>query len=187
MSAIKQATEALIRLFQAEVHAKAALVLPEEVFEVKRTRSVLLQGPTLTEHRRRRTPARYIEKDEATLSFESCRAPRLYHLDFDVVVTTATGAELLQQIEAASRFYQAHPTLDMGEDGALNLTEETPLGGGKRVNLSNLRQASGRLRVEDCPVYDGEVEAGKLIRDRVFPFQDGFEETRTFTEGAGAT
>ncbi len=37
-----------------------------------------------------------------------------------------------------------------------------PLGGLKRVNLSNLRQASGRCRIEDCPIYDGRVSTGKL-------------------------
>ncbi len=48
-----------------------------------------------------------------------------------------------------------------------------------------MRQASGRTRVEDCPVYDGEVRHGKLIRDRVFDFKDGVQETRTFEPQEG--
>jgi hypothetical protein len=67
----------------------------------------------------------------------------------------------------------------MAPDGTLNLTELTPLGGLKRVNLSNLRQASGRARIEDCPVYDGIVREGKLIRDRTFQYTGGVDETVT--------
>jgi len=37
-----------------------------------------------------------------------------------------------------------------------------PVGGLKRVNLSDLRQASGRCRIEDCPVYDGRFQSGRL-------------------------
>ncbi len=36
--------------------------------------------------------------------------------------------------------------------GSLNLTEIVPLGGLRRVNLPNLRQSSGRCRIENCPV-----------------------------------
>jgi len=65
--------------------------------------------------------------------------------------------------------------------GTLNITELVPLGGLRRVNLSDLRQSSGRCRIEDCPVYDGLVETGPLIRDRKFEFRDGVEEDRTYT------
>jgi hypothetical protein len=86
----------------------------------------------------------------------------LYHLDFDIVVTTGKEAELLDLTEKVARFYQLHPALAVGDHGVLNLTELVPLGGLKRVNLSNMRQASGRCRIEDCPIYDGIVSAGKL-------------------------
>jgi hypothetical protein len=36
------------------------------------------------------------------------------------------------------------------------------MGGLGRVNLTNLRQSSGRYRIEDCPIYGGEVTTGKL-------------------------
>lgn len=176
---LKNAVEEFIRLVKREIHADAVLVSAEDVFEVKRTPSVLLQGPVLTENTARRTPARFLERDVPALSYEECNAPRLYHLDFDIVVTTATEPELLAFQERVARFYQVHPVLDMAPDGTLNLTELTPLGGLKRVNLSNLRQASGRARIEDCPVYDGIVREGKLIRDRTFQYTGGVDETVT--------
>lgn len=179
MSVILNVVEAFIRLVKREVHADAVLVAADDLFEVKRTPSVLLQGPVLTENTARRTPARILERDVPALSYEECKAPRLYHLDFDIVVTTTTEPELLEFQERIARFYQVHPVLDMSPDGALNLTELTPLGGLKRVNLSNLRQASGRARIEDCPVYDGIVREGKLIRDRTFQYTGDIEETRT--------
>ena len=66
--------------------------------------------------------------------------------------------------EKVARFFQLYPILAIGQEGTLNVTELIPLGGLRRVNLSNLRQASGRLRIEDCPVYDGRITQGKLIR-----------------------
>lgn len=179
MSAIRKVVEEFIRLAKRDIHPDAVLVAADDVFEVKQTPSILLQGPGLTENTVRRTPARFLERDVAALSYEECNAPRLYHLDFDIIVTTATEPELLEFQERVARFYQVHPVLDMSPDGALNLTELTPLGGLKRVNLSNLRQASGRARIEDCPVYDGVVREGKLIRDRTFQYTGGLEETRT--------
>jgi len=179
LSAIRKVVEEFIRLAKRDIHPDAVLVAADDVFEVKRTPSVLLQGPVLTENTVRRTPARFLERNVPALSYEECNAPRLYHLDFDVIVTTATEPEQLEFQERFARFYQVHPVLDMSSDGALNLTELTPLGGLKRVNLSNLRQASGRARIEDCPVYDGIVREGKLIRDRTFRYTGGIEETRT--------
>ncbi len=61
---------------------------------------------------------------------------------------------------------QRIPLLSVPYVGELPLTEVTPLGGGRRVNLSNLRQASGHLRIEDCPVGAADTlqtNTGKLI------------------------
>ena len=118
------------------------------------------------------------ERSIPDLTYTKTRAPRLYHLDFDVVVTAAKEAELLDLTEKVARFYQLFPLLFLAGRGSLNVTELVPLGGLARVNLSNLRQASGRLRLEDCPIYDGHVEAGKLIRDRIFEVRGTVEETR---------
>ena len=89
MNTIRIVIETLVRLVQAEVLPEAVLVAPDDVFEVKRTPSLLLQGPTLVENAARRTPARLIEKNVASFTYEECRHPRLYHLDFDVILTTA--------------------------------------------------------------------------------------------------
>ena len=178
METLRPVVETLIRLVKAEVHEGAVLVAPDDVFAVTRTPSVLLQGPTLTENTDRRTMARIVEKDIASLSYTAAPHPRLYHLDFDLIVTTAGEAELLEFQERIARFYQLHPVLEIEGRGVLNLTERVPVGGVRRVNLSNLRQGSGRLRVEDCPVFDGRVETGPLIKDRRFEYHGGVNEER---------
>ena len=162
MEILREVVESFVRLAKSEIHPGAVLVAADDVFEVTNVPSVVLQGPTLTENGARRTPSMLVRRNEADLTFEQCRRPRLYHLDFDVIVTTGKEAELLDLTERVARFYQLHPVLAIGEHGVLNITELVPLGGLKRVNLSNLRQASGRCRIEDCPVYDGRVVSGKL-------------------------
>lgn len=162
MNILREVVESFVRLAKSEIHASAALIASDDVFEVTNVPSVILQGPTLTENGDRRTPAMLTRRSQADLTFEQCRHPRLYHLDFDVIVTTGKEAELLDLTERVARFYQLHPVLVVGEHGLLNLTELAPVGGLKRVNLSNLRQASGRCRIEDCPIYDSRVSSGKL-------------------------
>ncbi len=162
MELIRQVVETFIRLVKSEIHPSAVLVASDDAFEVTDTPSVVLQGPTLTEDSARRTPAMHISRNEAELTFEQRKAPRLYHLDFDVIVTCGKEADLLDLTERVSRFYQLHPSLDVPERGSLAVTELVPVGGLRRVNLSNLRQASGKCRIEDCPIYDGRVMSGKL-------------------------
>ena len=162
MDVLREVVESFVRLVKSEVHPGAVLVCADDVFEATNAPSVVLQGPTLSEDTGRRTPAILTKRNESDLTFEQCRHPRLYHLDFDVIVTTGKESELLDLTERIARFYQLRPTLAVGEHGSLAITELVPLGGLKRVNLSNLRQASGRCRIEDCPVYDGRVIAGKL-------------------------
>lgn len=162
MELIREVVETFIRLVKTEIDESAVLVAADDVFEVTRTPSVVLQGPTLMEDAARRSLAKQVRKSQSDLTFEERKHPRLYHLNFDVIITTGKEGELLDLTEKVARFYQLHPVLEVGEHGALNLMELTPLGGLKRVNLSNLRQASGKCRIEDCPVYDGRVVSGKL-------------------------
>ena len=178
---IRPVVETLIRLVKAQVHADAVLVAADDVFEVPKVPSLILQGPTLVENGDRRTQARMVEKDVPNLSYEACRHPRLYHLDFDVIVTAAHEGKLLDLEEKVARFYQVHSEVTVGDRGSLPLTELVPLGGLRRVNLSNLRQGSGRCRIEDCPVYDGRIETGALIKDRRFQFRDAVHEERLLT------
>lgn len=162
MELIREVVESFVRLAKTEICPGAVMVSADDVFEVTDVPSVVLQGPALSENADRRTPAMLTKRNEADLTFEQCRHPRLYHLDFDIVVTTGKEANMLDLTEKIARFYQLYPTLVVGEHGSLSITELVPLGGLKRVNLSNLRQASGRCRIEDCPVYDGRVAFGKL-------------------------
>ena len=178
---VRSVVETLIRLVKADIDPEAVLVAADDVFEVPKVPSLILQGPTLVEHGDRRTQARMVEKDIPNLSYEACRHPRLYHLDFDVIVTAAHEGKLLDLQEKVTRFYQAHPDLSVTDRGSLPLTELVPLGGLRRVNLSNLRQSSGRCRIEDCPVYDGRIETGALIKDHRFQFRDGVHEDRLYT------
>ena len=165
MEILREVVESFVRLVKSEIYPGAVLVASDDVFEVTDTPSVILQGPAMTEDGDRRTQAMLTRRNEPDMTYEQCRHPRLYHLDFDVVVTTGKQADLLDLTERVARFYQLHPLLAVDGHGSLNITELVPLGGLKRVNLSNLRQASGRCRIEDCPVYDGRVVAGKLVRD----------------------
>jgi len=181
LETVRIVVESFIRLVKAEIDPDAVLVAADDAFEVPKVPSLILQGPTLVENGDRRTQARMVEKDVPNLSYEECRYPRLYHLDFDVIVTAAHEGELLDLQEKVARFYQRYPVLTVEDRGTINLTELTPLGGLRRVNLSDLRQSSGRCRIEDCPVYDGVVETGPLVRDRRFEFRDGVEEERLYT------
>ena len=162
MELLREVVESFVRLAKSEIHSGAVLVCADDIFEVTDVPSVVLQGPTLVEDSARRTPAMLARRNETDLTFEQCRHPRLYHLDFDVIVTTGKESDLLDLTEEVARFCQLHPVLVVGDHGSLNITELVPLGGLKRVNLSNLRQSSGRCRIEDCPIYDGRVVSGKL-------------------------
>lgn len=162
MELIREVVEAFIRIAKIEIGPGALLVAADDMFEVTNVPSVVFQGPTLSEDALRRTPAMLVLRNEAELTFEQRKAPRLYHLDFDVIVTCGKEADLLDLTERIARFYQTHSSLDVPERGSLAVTELVPLGGLRRVNLSNLRQASGKCRIEDCPVYDGRVVSGKL-------------------------
>ena len=166
METMRQATEALIRLLKAEIDPEAVLVAADDVFETVQVPALLIQGPTLVEDARRRTPASWTLPDREAMTCVVGQHPRLYHLDFDLVVSSGTEGTLLDLTGRLARLYQRIPLLAVPELGALPLTELTPLGGMRRVNLSNLRQASGRCRIEACPVGDDAVLTtgeGRLI------------------------
>lgn len=179
-SLLQSVVETFIRLVQTEIDPHAVMVAADDAFEVPNVPSLVLQGPMLSENKDRRSLTPITEKNVPALTFELARPPRLYHLDFEVIATTGHELDLLDLTEKVARFYQRHPVLEVPGRGELNLTELTPLGGLQRVNLSNLRQASGKCRIEDFPVWDGIVEEGKLIRDRTFEFAGGVQETRTY-------
>lgn len=163
MEIIRETVEALVRLAKAEIHGSAVLVFPEDPFEVTDTPSLILRGPALVENTDRRTVGNVIERDIPALTYTESRHPRLYHLDFEIIITTTKGNQLLALTEKTSRFFARHPSLEVPGRGRVNLTEIIPVGGLGRVNLSNLRQASGKCRIEDCPVWDERIIEGKLV------------------------
>ncbi|MHB1001942.1 MAG: hypothetical protein ACYC27_22100 [Armatimonadota bacterium] len=162
---MREVVESFIRLVKSEIHPNAVLVSSDDMFEVTMSPSVVLQGPTVTENGDRRSQAKSVAIDQTNLVYEQHNQPRLYNLDFDVIVTVGTEGELLDLLEKTARFYQVHPVLQVADHGSLNISELVPLGGLCRVNLSNLRQVSGRCRIEDCPVYDGKITAGPLVAE----------------------
>ena len=162
---MRKVVESFIRLAKTEINPNAVLVASDDMFEVTKTPSVVLQGPTMVEDIERRTQAKSVAKDISDLTYEQRNHPRLYHLDFDIIITVDTEGELLDFMEKVARFVQIHSTFQVADHGSIGLTELSPLGGLKRVNLSNLRQASGRYRIEDCPVYDGRVITGSLVAE----------------------
>lgn len=166
MESIRLVTETFLRLLKTEIDPDAVLVAAEDVFDVPHVPSLVVQGPTLVEDAARRTLALRVVRDPEAMTFQAGHHPRLYHLEFDLVVTAGHEGDLLDLMTKMARCYQRHPVLTIPDTGALPLTELTPLGGGRRVNLSNLRQASGRCRIEDCPVDDGgwHETAGRLVR-----------------------
>jgi len=166
MDTIRLATEALIRLLQAEIDPHTLLVAADDVFEATAVPALLLQGPTPVEDARRRTLAQWTERDQAAMTCRRGRYPRLYHLEFELIASAGTERSLLVLVGKVAALYQQRPLVSVSDLGDLPLTEITPLGGWRRVNLSNLRQASGRLRLEDCPVGDADAlqtESGQLI------------------------
>ena len=190
ISLFRLATETLLRLVRTDVHGSADLVDPDTVFEIKKVPSVVLMGPTVTENKLRRTYDRWLEETDVNGVVLDRTHPRLYHLDFEIVVTTAKGGELLDFMESVASFFDLNQVLTIPERGDLALTLLTPLGGLKRVNLSNLRQASGQCRIEDVPVFSGEAVESKVILTRILEYRDlqaGTDadpiiETRTYTD-----
>ena len=171
MYSVRDAVEAFVRLAKAELPGDAVLAPPDEACEIQRVPGILLQGPRFEENRARRTMAKQVEKDAESLEFEEREYPRFYHLDFDVIATAATAADLIDLAAGAASFFARRREIEVPPDGdRLALSELAPVGGLARVNLSDLKQASGRCRVEDCAVYGGGAVQGRLVVDRVFDY-----------------
>ena len=147
-SCIREVIEALIKKLQADVTPNTVLVPLNDYYEIKHTPSLLVIGPKLEENRSKRNSEKRVEVDRDNLSYTERNWPRYYQLDFDFVLTAANGMELLE------------------------LQEMVPLGGLERPNLSNLRQASGRYRIEDVEVFDHDVFEGKIVLYRNFRLCD---------------
>lgn len=180
MDIVRETVETLIKRIQEEVLSRTFLVPVDSFFEVTNPPSLLLQGPILVENKGRRSQASTVCKNLETMTYERRPMPRLYHLDFELVMTTNSEPELLDLQATMGRFYFDNPVLEIEDRGFLNLTELVPLGGLRRVNLSNLKQSAGKLRLEDCPIYGTAVETGRLILDRRFEFRGNPNEDRDF-------
>lgn len=172
MSLLPLAIDTLIDRLRAEVLEQTVLISNDDLYEVKRTPSLLLQGPKLQENGRRRSMDLLVAKDKEALTFEAERSPRFYHADFEVLLTCARQEDLFVYQQKFLTFMQRTPWLIIDDSVKFALQEITPLGGLNKPNLSNLRQAAGVYRIEDVPVFDGQVIEGKLISKVVTEFRD---------------
>ena len=168
------------QLVELQVTQQTVLVPSDTPFEIKRTPSMIIQGPQLKENTPRRSQSPIITSNLPELTFTSCKPPRLYHLDFDLILTTATEPDLLDYQEKITAFFQHNLTLAIPNLGSLNLTERKPMGSLRRVNHSNLRQSAGRCRIEDCPIFGSPIQQGKLIKHRTFQFPGTGHPQRTY-------
>jgi len=169
---LRETVETFLRLVRSEVLSTAVIVSSDDLFEVSKSPSLVLQGPIMHEDSVRRAMVTYCDIDRDAGTYEESLSPRMYHLDFEVIATGPKEIDVLTLQQSMSRFLADHPTFDVGDYGPLNLTEVTPLGGGRRVNLSNLRQATGMCRIEDFPVWSQDVYSGALIYSRIFDYRD---------------
>jgi len=128
METIRLVTETFLRLLKTEIDPDAMLVAADDVFEVPQVPSLVVQGPTLVEDVARRTLALRIVRDTDAMTFQAGRHLRLYHLEFELVMTAGHAGDLLDLMTKMARCYQQHPVVMVPTCGALNLTEVTPLG-----------------------------------------------------------
>ncbi len=190
-SFIRETVETLIRKLQADVTPHTVLVPPNDYYEIKHTPSLLVIGPKMEENRAKRISEKIVEVDLDNLTYTERNWPRYYHLDFEFVLTADTGAELLELQEKVIAFFLDNRVVAVPVSGGWGLgpfgiepwgsedvflefylREMIPVGGLKRPNLSNLRQASGRYRIEDVPIFDHVLEEGKLVLYRDFVLCD---------------
>jgi len=170
-SCIREVVEALIKKLQSDVTQHTALVPLNDYYEVKHTPSLLVIGPKLDENRAKRNSEKRVEVDRDNLSYTERNWPRYYHLDFDFVLTADNGAALLDLQEKVISFFLDNREVATTEC-VFKLREMVPIGGLERPNLSNLRQASGRYRIEDVEVFDHDVFEGKIVLYRNFRLCD---------------
>ena len=170
-SNIRDSVEALIKKLQADITPNTALVPINDYYEIKQTPSLLVIGPKLEENRLKRNSEKRVEVDRDNLSYTERNWPRYYHLDFDFVLNADNGAALLDLQEKVIAFFLDNREVATAEC-VFKLQEMVPIGGLERPNLSNLRQASGRYRIEDVEVFDHDVFEGKIVLYRNFRLCD---------------
>ncbi len=180
VSSTKQACESLITSLQAAVTPHTVLVPQNDCYEIKKVPSLIVIGPKVEENKEKRVTEKLQSIDIDALSYSERLWPRYNNLDFELLLTASTGAELLALQELVSVFFIDTKSIVVG-DSIFNIVETTPVGGLDRPNLSNLRQSSGKCRIEDVEVFGTAVETGKLAVDRVVNINDRETGAQLFT------
>jgi len=175
MYTIREAIESFVRKLQSDITPNVELINRSDLHETIKIPGIIVQGPEIQENLTRYTPPGVTKEfiiDEPNLTFEARKYPHFFHLDFDLICTCNTSAELIDLQEKIIKFFTFNSMLAVNVDDNIHLHEIIPVGGLNRPNLSNLRQATGRYRLEDIIVYSGDLENGKLIKDRIFEMMD---------------
>lgn len=170
-SHVRSATEALVIALQDQVTPHTQLVPNSDYYEVKKTPSLVVIGPKIVENKSKRISEKLQDINIQNLAYEERRWPSYYHLDFEFLLTAKTGAELLDLIGRTTVFFIDNTSVAV-DSSVFNIVELIPIGGLDRPNLSNLRQASGKYRIEDVTVFGDLVTNGKLVLDREFRLRD---------------
>ncbi|MFQ5647429.1 MAG: hypothetical protein ACE5GM_10900 [bacterium] len=172
MYSVREVIETFIRKLQADITAQTVLISRNDFFEATKLPSLIIQGPEITENRSRRTKAKLVTTDKGALTYDERNYPRFYHFDFDFILTAEKETELLDLQEKVMKFFLKNPELSVNADDSIHMVELIPIGGLARPNLTNLRQASGKYRLEDVEIYDDSLVQGKLIDTRIFEYLD---------------
>ena len=97
MYSVREVIESFIRKLQMDISPHAVLINKNDFFETTDIPSLVIQGPTITENKNRRTAALAVKEyriDEEGKTYEERNYPRFYYFDFDFILTTGTDAEL---------------------------------------------------------------------------------------------
>lgn len=178
MYSVRDVIEQFIRKLQLDVTLNTVMISKNEQFETENLPSLIVHGADILENRSRRTMTKLVVTDEPALTYQQWNHPRFYNFDFQLILTANMDSELLDLQEKIMQFFITNPVLVINAEDVVPMHEITPIGGLDRPNLSNLRQASGKYRLEDLEVYGSQIpENGRLIADRILEYYIQPDET----------
>ena len=184
---LKETCEQVLSLFRAvepNTHQSQG-----DITQLKTLPAIILTGPKLEEDKRMRSQAKLTAIDKKTLTYVKEKAPRWYHLVYEVMIASETFRELMDRLESLSRLAQSTPLLTVEQEGGTGRVRQygwewtASPGNAGRPNFSGVYEATGRMTVWDVEVYSGVVETGPLITSITMDFESGTGEEQVTIEG----
>lgn len=151
---LSAAVSALITEAASHICEHSVLAPADDEYEITNPPVLIFVGPTVKKSGLEHGIGEEEFYDEDEAAFTISATPVLYDLHFEVIAAAESGEDLLDVQQAAMSFLAEHDSIAIDEFGSLPLDEVTPIGGGQRVNLSNIRQATGEWVLRGFPVYD---------------------------------